>query len=107
MELKKPFGISDKLLNANTADEIWNKCNELLLQENYSAQGLIKQFNAQVVCTTDDPVDSLEHHQKINQNPFGVKVVPAFHPDNSMAVENLTQFQIWLAKLQSASHLNN
>jgi glucuronate isomerase len=49
MELKKPFGISDKLLNLDTADEIWNRCNELLSQDNYSAQGLIKQFNVQVV----------------------------------------------------------
>ena len=106
MELKKPFGISDKLLNADTAEDIWNKCNELLLQENYSAQGLIKQFNVEVVCTTDDPVDSLEYHQKIKQNPFGVKVIPAFRPDNAMAIENPIQFYTWLAKLETASDIS-
>lgn len=106
MELKKPFGISDKLLNADTAEEIWNKCNELLLQENYSAQGLIKQFNVEVVCTTDDPVDSLQYHQKIKQNPFGVKVIPTFRPDNAMAIENLVQFHTWLVKLETASGIS-
>lgn len=106
MELKKPFGISDILLNPNTAEEIWNRCNELLLQENYSAQGLIKQFNVQVVCTTDDPVDSLEFHQKIRQNPFGVKVIPAFRPDNAMAVENSDQFAVWLTKLETVTNIS-
>ena len=106
MELKKPFGISDKLLNTYTAEEIWNRCNELLLQENYSAQGLIKQFNVQVVCTTDDPVDSLEFHQRIKQNPFGVKVIPAFRPDNAMAVENPDQFSAWLTKLETVTNIS-
>ena len=103
MELKKPFGISDKLLNSDSAEEIWNRCNDLLKEENFSAQGLIKQFNVETVCTTDDPVDSLEYHRKIKENPFGVKVIPAFRPDNAMAVENPDQFLSWLAKLEAAS----
>ncbi|PKL83564.1 MAG: glucuronate isomerase [Ignavibacteriae bacterium HGW-Ignavibacteriae-3] len=105
MELKKPFGISDKLLNADTADEIWNVTNKLLQNENYSSQGLIKQFNVEVVCTTDDPVDSLEYHQQIKKNSFGVKVIPAFRPDNAMAAENINQFHLWLEKLEKSSDI--
>jgi glucuronate isomerase len=67
---------------------------------------LIKQFNVEVVCTTDDPVDSLEFHQKIKQYPFGVKVIPTFRPDNAMTVENLEQFHQWLAKLENASGIS-
>jgi glucuronate isomerase len=105
MELKKPFGISDKLLNSETAGDIWAGCNELLAQDNFSARGLIKQFNVEVVCTTDDPVDSLEFHKQIKQNPFRVKVVPAFRPDNSLGVEDLNSFHAWLGKLQSAADI--
>ena len=103
MELKRPFGISDKLLNPDSAEEIWNKTNELFLDEKFFAQGLIKQFNVEVVCTTDDPVDSLEYHKQIKQKPFGVKVIPAFRPDNAMAVENLEQFHLWFSKLENVS----
>ncbi len=103
MELKRPFGISDKLLNPSSAGEIWNRTGELLAQDNFSTQGLIKQFNVDVVCTTDDPVDSLEYHKQIKANPFGTKVIPAFRPDSAMAVENLDQFLLYLSKLENAS----
>jgi len=106
MELKKPFGISDKLLDLKTAEEIWNRCNELLQTDNFSAQGLIRQFNVEVVCTTDDPTDTLEYHRKIAQDPFGVKVVPAFRPDNAMIPENPEQFYRWLEKLQMITDIS-
>lgn len=105
MELKKPFGISDKLLNQDTAEEIWNRCNELLQQDNFSTQGLIKQFNVEVICTTDDPVDSLEYHKKIKENPFGTKVIPAFRPDKAMAVENTNNFLNYIKKLEEVSNI--
>ena len=63
MELKKPFGISDRLLNKDTAEGIWNECNALLQKDDFSTQGIIKKFKIKVICTTDDPVDSLEFHQ--------------------------------------------
>jgi hypothetical protein len=65
MELKNPFGISGKLLNKETAKEIWEQCNILLGTDNFSTRGLLNHFNVQVVCTTDDPLDNLEHHKKI------------------------------------------
>jgi len=104
MELKKPFGISDKLLNLDTAEEIWNRCNELLQQDDFSTQGIIKQWNVEVICTTDDPIDSLEYHKKLKENPFGTKVIPAFRPDKAMAVENLGEFLNYLKKLELASN---
>ena len=103
MELKRPFGISDRLLNPDTAESIWNECNEMLAHDNFSAQGIIKQLNVEVVCTTDDPVDNLEYHKEIKKNPFGAKVIPAFRPDKAMTVENLSEFSDWLAKLKSVS----
>jgi glucuronate isomerase len=106
MELKRPFGISDRLLNPTTAESIWNDCNSLLQKKEFSAQGIIKQMNVEVVCTTDDPVDTLEFHQKIKAEPFGVKVIPAFRPDKAMAVENLAEFHKWLMKLEKASKIS-
>lgn len=105
MELKKPFGISDKLLNIDTAEEIWDRCNELLQQDNFSTQGIIKQFNVEVICTTDDPTDSLEFHKQIKEKPFGTKVIPAFRPDKAMAVENATEFVNYIKKLEQSSNV--
>lgn len=65
LELRRPFGITGKLLSPSTADEIWNECNELLAQDNFSARGIMQQMNVKMVGTTDDPIDSLEHHAEI------------------------------------------
>ncbi|MGK9476097.1 glucuronate isomerase [Melioribacter sp. OK-6-Me] len=106
MELKKPFGISDKLLNPDTAEEIWNRTSELLSTDDFSTQGLISQWNVEIICTTDDPIDSLEYHKKIKENPFGTKVLPAFRPDKAMAVENTNDFLKYLKKLEEASGIS-
>lgn len=100
MELKTPFGISDKLLNDSTGEEIWNLCNELLQEKKFSARGLLRKFNVTTVCTTDDPLDSLEHHQKIKEDKFEIKVLPAFRPDKAMMIENKEIFYTWFARLQ-------
>ena len=111
MELQKPFGIKDKLLNKDTAKEIYDRCNELLQQDEFSTQGLLKQFNVEVVCTTDDPTDSLEFHQKIKadknlngNSKYNLKVLPAFRPDKGMAVENLSAFTQWFKKLKEVTN---
>jgi len=106
MELKKPFGISDRLLNGTTAEGIWNECADLLKQDNFSAQGIMKQFNVEVVCTTDDPVDSLEFHQTLMKSDFKIKVLPAFRPDKAISVENLDSFLSWMNKLQEMSGIS-
>ena len=64
LELRTAFGIT-KLLNASTAREIYDECNEKLKQPEFSACGLMRRYNVEVVCTTDDPADTLEYHQAI------------------------------------------
>jgi glucuronate isomerase len=106
LELKNPFGLAGKLLNENTAEEIWNHCNELLQKDEFSTRGLIKSFNVEVICSTDDPVDSLEHHKKIKADGFSTKVLPAFRPDKGMTPENKSIFYPWFEKLQEVTGIN-
>jgi len=101
-ELKTYFGI-DKLLSPETAEEIWEKANALLQSDAFTAQGLIKRSNVKVLCTTDDPADSLEYHIALAKNEdFNVKVLPAFRPDKSFNIEK-AGFIEWIKKLEHAS----
>ena len=89
LELKRPFGISDRLLNPQTAEGIWNQCNAKLARPEFSCRGIMRQMNVVVSCTTDDPTDSLEYHAALAADAsFPVKVLPAFRPDKATAVEN-------------------
>ena len=105
LELKNPFGISNKLLNEDTAKEIYEHCNKLLQANDFSVRGLLKNFKVKFLCTTDDPLDSLEYHRKIKKDKFNIKVFPAFRPDKGMAVENLSQFSLWFNKLQEMTNI--
>ena len=98
LELKKFFGI-DKVLNPETAKEIWDECNAKLQTPEYSVRGIIKMANVHTICTTDDPIDSLEHHRKIKADGFEVAVLPAWRPDKAMAVENVSSYNEYLDKL--------
>ena len=88
LELKRPFGISDRFLNASAAKGIWDECNEKLATPQFSTQGILKQMNVDVVCTTDDPVDSLEFHAQHSKNPGSTRMFPAFRPDKALAAED-------------------
>ena len=90
LELRRPFGITNKLLSPETAKSIWNECNSKLQQPEFSARGIMRQMNVELVCTTDDPIDSLEYHQKIAEDKsFGIKVLPTFRPDKVMQITAL------------------
>jgi len=104
MELKRPFGITE-LLTPATAQPTFDRCNEYLQTPEFSTQGLLRQFKVAVVCTTDDPTDSLEHHQKLAQrkNPE-TRVVPTWRPDAAIAIDNIETFNAWLARLEAASN---
>ncbi|HEX3046779.1 MAG TPA: glucuronate isomerase [Bacillota bacterium] len=103
LELRRYFGIED-LLSPKTAKDIWEKCNQLLKEDGFTAQGLITRSNVRVICTTDDPVDSLEYHQALaNNKNFQVKVVPALRPDKGIHIER-TDFLPWLTKLSETVH---
>lgn len=101
-ELKTYFGI-DKLLSPATAEEIWETTNALLQDDAFTAQGLIKRSNVKVLCTTDDPADSLEYHIALAKDTrFPVKVLPAFRPDKSFNIEK-TGFAEWIKKLETVT----
>lgn len=83
LELKRYFGI-EKTLSAESAREIWNRCNELLCRDDFRVRELIKKSNVEVICTTDDPMDSLEYHKALRD--FSVKVLPTFRPDRIVEI---------------------
>ena len=104
LELKRYFGIGDRLLNPESAKGIWEECNAKLSQPEYSARGLMKMMDVRLVCTTDDPTDSLEHHRAIAEDDsFDVQVLPTWRPDKGMAVERPEAFNEWVEKLAAAS----
>ena len=98
LELKRVFGI-DKILCPKTARDIFEECNEKLATEEFRGQALIRRFNVETVCTTDDPADDLKWHKKIADNPFGTKVLPAWRPDKAMAIENPVTYRKYIEKL--------
>ncbi len=105
LELKNPFGIESKLLNSDTAEEIYNRCGELLAQPEFSTCGLLKKMNVRVVCTTDDPIDSLNYHQLIADDDFcTAKVLPAFRPDRAMAIETGQTYNSYLTQLEEVTN---
>ena len=107
MELKRPFGISDRLLNPETAQGIWETCNEKLARPEFSCRGIMEQMNVVLVCTTDDPVDSLEQHRAIaDDTTFDIQVLPAWRPDKGMAVENVVPFNQWVDTLGVAADVD-
>lgn len=88
LELRRPFGITDTLLSPSTAKDIWQRCNALLEQEQFSARGIMQQMNVKMAGTTDDPIDSLEHHRAIAlDTSFSVKVLPSWRPDKAFNIE--------------------
>ena len=100
LELRNYFGY-DGVLNGETAETVWNLCNEKL--KTMSARKLIEQSNVKALCTTDDPADSLEWHKKIaGDASFGVKVLPSFRPDRALGIEKL-DYVNYLAKLGGIS----
>ncbi|GHT51767.1 uronate isomerase [Bacteroidia bacterium] len=107
LELKTAFGV-DKILKPETAREIYAECTALLQTPEYSACGLMKRYNVEVVCTTDDPIDSLEHHLAIHRRDgacpvFTTQVLPTWRPDKAMAVENPTDFRKYIDQLAAVS----
>ncbi len=104
LELKKFFGI-DKVLSPETAKEIWDECNEKLTSGNYSCRDIIRMANVDTICTTDDPVDSLEYHQAIKKDGFEVAVLPAWRPDKAMMVGNPELFNDYVDQLGEVANV--
>ncbi|MBR2981931.1 MAG: glucuronate isomerase, partial [Kiritimatiellae bacterium] len=104
LELSRYFGVNERLCGAS-AERIWKKCNAKLRTKSFSARGLMKKSNVKVVCTTDDPVDSLEHHLAIAKDPFGTKILPAWRSDKASKVENVKAWNAWMDALSKAAKM--
>lgn len=102
LELSRIFGI-DKVLNPSTAREIYDECTAKLQTPEFRAQAIMERMNVKVVCTTDDPIDSLEYHIATRNTPLTTKVLPTWRPDKAMAIENVTAYNEYLTKLEAAS----
>lgn len=102
LELKNYFGV-DKLLDGTTARDIYRHCTAMLQQEDFQVQGLLRRMRVEVVCTTDDPTDSLQYHQQFASQNAGFKMFPTFRPDKVYAVENTKAWLAYLEKLESAA----
>lgn len=104
LELQRYFDYH-KPLNQNTASEVWELCNKKLAEKDMSAKGLIRKSNVTLICTTDDPIDSLCYHKAIAEDQsFSVQVLPAWRPDRSIAIEK-PDFAAYMEQLSSVSHI--
>jgi glucuronate isomerase len=107
MELRRPLGIGDRLLSPQTAEGIWEETREKLSQDEFSCRGIMRQMNVALVCTTDDPIDGLEHHAAIAADPsLKIKVLPAFRPDKAMAVGAPEALNAWVDRLAEVSNVD-
>lgn len=104
LELKKPFGIKDKILNPDTAEEIYEACNEMLRTPQFSVRSIMRSWNVKLVCTTEDPTDSLDHHEAIGKSDFAVAIHTAWRPDKAMAADNPELFNTWTDKLAALTN---
>lgn len=102
MELRTAFGI-EKLLNLETAREIYEECNKKLAGPDFSARGLMQHYHVETICTTDDPVDSLAYHIATKESNFEVRMLPTWRPDKAMAVENPKDFRAYVERLEQVS----
>jgi glucuronate isomerase len=102
LELQRYFGVSE-LLGPKSAGAIYDKCTQLLGQPDFRVRPLLTRMNVRVLCTTDDPVDPLTHHEALRADPsFPITVVPTFRPDAAMGVDNPPAFNAWVEKLAAA-----
>jgi glucuronate isomerase len=105
LELKRYFGVGDRLLGPDTAKDIYDQCNRRIRDAGFSCRAILRQSRVEVVCTTDDPVDSLEDHRAIAADTsFSVRVLPTWRPDKALAIDRPAIFHEWLARLEEVTN---
>ena len=102
MELRNPFGIT-QLLSSTNAKEIYDTCGAMLQTPAFSTQSLLQRAKVRALCTTDDPADSLTHHQQIADSSFDIRVFPSFRPDKAMQVGDPDSFGKYIEQLGQAA----
>lgn len=105
LELQRYFDVYD-ILDASTAKKIYEECTAKLKTKEYSVRNLLRKMNVRAVCTTDDPVDTLEHHIKLKEDGFEIPILPAWRPDAAMNVSNATNFITYIKKLEAAANVH-
>jgi glucuronate isomerase len=105
LELQRYFDV-DELLSPKTAKVIYDACNQKLATKEYAVQNIITKMNVEVICTTDDPIDDLKHHQKIHQTKWPVKVYPAFRPDKAMNADDTKTLNEYINKLEAVVNIS-
>lgn len=105
LELSRVFGV-DRVLNPSSARDIYEECTAKLHTEAFRAQGIMKKMQVEVICTTDDPADSLEHHRFVAAHPFGCRMLPTWRPDKAMAIENPETYNTYIASLEAVANMD-
>jgi glucuronate isomerase len=98
LELQRYFGV-DAILSGKNAKEVYDTCTAKLQTKEYSIRSLVTKMKVKVICTTDDPIDNLEHHQKIAADGFETKVLPSFRPDKAMAADDVLGLNAYIDKV--------
>ena len=102
LELQRYFDVHE-ILNQESAKRIYDECTKKIQTKEYSVRNLLRKMNVKVVCTTDDPTDNLEYHQKIKEDGFEIKILPAFRPDKAMNVDDAATFNAYVKKIEAVS----
>lgn len=105
LELQRYFE-TDEILNEHSAKRIYEECTVKLQTPQFSVRNLLRKMNVKVVCTTDDPADTLEHHQQIKKDGFEIPVFPAFRPDSAMNVDSAASFNKYLERLENSANIS-
>jgi glucuronate isomerase len=103
LELQRYFDVHE-ILSPKTARAVYDNCTQKLQTPAYSVQSMVTKMNVEVICTTDDPLDNLEHHIKIKQSGWGTRVLPAFRPDKAMNADDATGLNAYISKLEEVSN---
>ncbi|MET3499526.1 glucuronate isomerase [Mucilaginibacter rubeus] len=105
LELQRYFGINE-LLSPASAQKIYAQCNEKLQSPEFSIRNILKSKNVEVVGTTDDPLDNLSYHQKLKQDGYSVKVLPAYRPDKAMNADDIAGLNKYIDQLESVANVS-
>ncbi|MEO3404827.1 glucuronate isomerase [Mucilaginibacter sp. CAU 1740] len=105
LELQRYFGITE-LLSPASAQKIYAECNEKLRSPEFSVRNLVKNKNVEVVGTTDDPLDNLTYHQKLKQENYSVKVLPAYRPDKAMNADDVAGLNKYIDQLEVVTNVS-
>lgn len=105
LELQRYFDIH-KILSPATAKEIYDECTAKLQTPGFGVRNLLRKMDVRMICTTDDPVDTLEYHAQLQAERFEIPILPAFRPDAAMNVDNPANFNNYVSKVEQAANIS-